>query len=126
VSIKFTLGLKTAKYFAIAIILIAFASIVISSIYQIKHPVSALFGIAKIEMKLAEIVKISNFPQKYIIKLDTFEKSDNGVEIVHAKDRSEWDNDFIIDGKRYRSDWVIYLGRYKIFTLHTTPMNSNN
>lgn len=124
VSIKFALGLKTARYFAIAIVLIAFASIAIPSICQIKHPVPALFGIAKIEMKLAEIVKISNSPPKYIVSEGTFGKLDHGIEITHS-DRSEWDNDFIIDGIRYRSDWVIYLGRYKIYTLQTTPMNSH-
>lgn len=115
--IKFTLGFRPAKFFIIGLILFALL-FTTPAIFQEKYPVPALLGAAKIEMSLTKISKISNNPLKYIVKEGSYGELDNGIKIVHAEGRTEWDQDFIIDGNRYRSDWVIYLGLYRIYTLN--------
>jgi hypothetical protein len=74
-------------------------------------------------MNLTKVVKISNNPTRYIVKEGSFGQLNNNIKIAHAEGRSEWDQDFIIDGNRYTANWVIYLGHYRIYTLNTNGKN---
>lgn len=101
-----------------------FAGIIIGSlsmaaIFQNRYPIPVLLAVVKVETNLANIVKIDNTPIRYLVKVPSFIDSENGVKIAQADGGSEWMQDFIINGNRYRADWTIYLGRYRIYTIKT-------
>lgn len=114
---EFSLGVKRSVYFGLGVILTCVVSLGIFVLVKENQHLTALFGAARIETKLDRIVKISNSPTKYIVKGGSYGEIDDHIKIVQAQSNSEWSQDFIIDGVRYDADWVIYLGRYRIYTI---------
>lgn len=94
-----------------------------AAIYQDRYPIPTLLAMAKIEMKLAGVVKIS--PDSYLVKNDYARESDK-VKVVPIEGGDEWSHDLMIDGQRYPADWTIFLGRYQIYTLKTPNVHAPN
>lgn len=109
------------KVILIVMILFVILAVFISPLlFQEGNPIPILIGIAKLHITDEKLVKISDNPERYITFRSIYNtSSSNGIILKQSLD-TEWDQNIIKDGKKYRTDWSIYLGRYKIYEVKGT------
>jgi len=107
----------------IRFVLILFIILIIvlsPSIFQEGYPIPIIVGIAKLHLTDETLIKVSDSPERYLTFRSIFNTSSSKGVILKQSPDTEWNQDIIKDGKKYRTDWKIYLGKYKIYEVKSS------